>query len=152
MASRTAASVGMHISFVDAFDLVGDTDVKTEGMLRARFARAMDASPCVLFISHVEALARKSQSVETGQGEFKACRAVCVCGILVTSSLAESRLIAALHDCLAEANDHWQETGWPAVLVATTSEYDKLPSGLVSCFKTRISVEVRPHHNILGDV
>lgn len=64
----SAVSVGLDIVVIDAFDLIGDTDVKTEGLLRARFDRSTQAAPCVLVLNNVEALARKSQAVETGQG------------------------------------------------------------------------------------
>ena len=56
---------------IDCFDLVGETDVKTEGHLRARFDKAASCAPCVFLLTHVEALARKTQTVESGQGESR---------------------------------------------------------------------------------
>lgn len=53
---------------LDCYELLGDTDTKTEGNLAARFDRAASCTPCILLLKHIEALARKSQALETGQG------------------------------------------------------------------------------------
>jgi hypothetical protein len=60
---------------VNCFDVVGETDAKTEGVLRARFERAASSSPCILLLRHVEALGRKGQAQETGKGEHQSLRA-----------------------------------------------------------------------------
>lgn len=69
LARSAAAHAGFHVFELDCFDLIGETDTKTEGNLAARFERATQCTPCVLLLRHMEALARKSQTVETGQGE-----------------------------------------------------------------------------------
>lgn len=66
-----AATIALDVAVVNCFELIGENDVKTEGMLRARFDRAMDAAPCVLVLENVDALARKSQSMESGQGKLR---------------------------------------------------------------------------------
>lgn len=48
--------------------MVDDTDVKTEGILKARFEQAEEVSPSVLLLRNIDALARKSQKMETGKG------------------------------------------------------------------------------------
>lgn len=53
---------------LDCFDLLGETDIKTEGHLRSRIDKALSCSPCILLLRNIEALARKSQSLESGQG------------------------------------------------------------------------------------
>lgn len=58
---------------LDCYELLGDTDTKTEGNLAARFDRAASCTPCILLLRHIEALARKSQVLETGQGEYTRC-------------------------------------------------------------------------------
>jgi len=45
-----------------------ETDVKTEGVLKARFEQAAECCPSILLLQHVDALARSSQKMETGQG------------------------------------------------------------------------------------
>lgn len=59
-----------HTLQLDCFSLIGETDVKTEGNLAAKFDRAADSTPSILVLRHIEALARKSQSIETGQGRL----------------------------------------------------------------------------------
>lgn len=59
---------------LDCFELLGETDLKTEGHLRARIEKAVSCSPCMLFLRNIEALARKSQALETGQGELPRSR------------------------------------------------------------------------------
>jgi AAA+ superfamily predicted ATPase len=53
---------------VEAFDVLAESDAKTEGQLRAKFDRAIACTPCVLLLKDVDALARKNQAVEMGQG------------------------------------------------------------------------------------
>jgi peroxin-6 len=54
---------------LDCFDLLGETDLKTEGRIRALAVdKALACSPCVLMLRNIEALARKDRAMETGQG------------------------------------------------------------------------------------
>lgn len=57
---------------LDCFDLLGESEVKTEGHLRARIDKAVACAPCLLLLRNIEALARKSQALETGQGALSA--------------------------------------------------------------------------------
>lgn len=57
---------------LDCFDVLGETGFKTEGHLQARIERAVACVPCLLLLRNLEALTRKSQALETGQGAF--CR------------------------------------------------------------------------------
>ena len=45
-----------------------ETDVKTEGVLQARFEHAAECCPSVLLLQNIDALARSSQKMETGKG------------------------------------------------------------------------------------
>lgn len=73
MALRSAAAkVGMETMVMNCFDLLGESEVKTEALIRARVERAIESAPCLLVLTNVEALARKTQTVENGQGEFSA--------------------------------------------------------------------------------
>lgn len=55
---------------VNCFDLVGQTDAKTEGILRARFEQAAECTPCFLVLRHLDALAQTTVSGESGKGMF----------------------------------------------------------------------------------
>jgi peroxin-6 len=64
-----AEHVGVHVFEINAFDIVGETDAKTEVYLRAKFEKAMVMAPCAILLRGIEGLARKSAVVETGQGK-----------------------------------------------------------------------------------
>ena len=53
----------------ECFAVVGDTDAVTEGTLQAIAEKAVACAPSVLFLKHIEALARKSESLASGQGD-----------------------------------------------------------------------------------
>lgn len=66
---QVARDAGIGILELDCYDLIGDTDAKTEGRLRALAVdKALACAPVVLVLRNIEALARKSQAMETGQG------------------------------------------------------------------------------------
>ncbi|POW11224.1 hypothetical protein PSTT_05392 [Puccinia striiformis] len=67
MTKRAVEATGFNFLEFNCFDLLGETEVKTAGTLKARFDKALQAIPCVLFLRHLDGLARKSQSLETGQ-------------------------------------------------------------------------------------
>lgn len=58
---------------VDCYDVIGDTDAKTEGTLQARFERAASCSPCILLLKHIDAFAQSTQGLEPGKGEQIYC-------------------------------------------------------------------------------
>lgn len=54
---------------VNCYDLLGENDTKTEGLLRARFEQATSCSPCVLVMRHLEAFMQTTQPAEAGKGK-----------------------------------------------------------------------------------
>lgn len=111
-----AKSAGVQLVELDCFDVISDTDVRTEGILRARFSKAAECAPCIFLLRNIEALARKSQAVETGQ---------------------EPPLATALASCFEEL---WSVTGnMPVAVFGTTSDPDKCPSGVLGCFKHEVA-------------
>lgn len=54
-----AQRTGVHLVELDGYELVSDTDARTEGVLRARLERARACAPCLLVVRNVDALARK---------------------------------------------------------------------------------------------
>ena len=47
-----------------------------------------------------------------------------------------------LQDCLGELKEAWIRSGYPVVVLATSAEPEKIPQGVLSCFKHDISFEV----------
>ncbi|KAI1382080.1 peroxisomal biogenesis factor 6 [Hypoxylon crocopeplum] len=100
VATSACADIGLHTFTIDAYDIVnqsgaGGSDVKTEGLLKARADRAMSCGPqcCALLIRHIEAL-------------------------------TADRMVAAMKEVLHDAR----------VLIATTTEVDKVPDGIRGFF------------------
>ncbi|PWY98849.1 AAA-domain-containing protein [Testicularia cyperi] len=131
-----AKSAGVQLVEIDCFDLVSDTDARTEGILRARFQKASECAPCILLLRNIEALARKSQALETGQ---------------------EPALATALQSCFddlwkaesqtsASSNKSMDGSVAPAVkpmpvaVFGTTSDPDKCPTGVLGCFKHEVAI------------
>lgn len=51
-------------------------------------------------------------------------------------------IVTALRECIDGIQKNWKTTGYPLVVIGTTSASDSLPAGLVSCFKQEILFEV----------
>ncbi|GAA5959373.1 hypothetical protein JCM21900_000707 [Sporobolomyces salmonicolor] len=116
-----ARKAGVHVLELDAFDLIGDTDAKTEGRLRALAVdKALACAPCVLMLRNVEALARKSQTLETGQ---------------------EPPMTTILRDCFSTIRSGFTASGHPVIILGTTTDVDKLPTGVLGLFKEELAVE-----------
>ncbi|BGP19899.1 hypothetical protein JCM10213_008627 [Rhodosporidiobolus nylandii] len=116
-----AAKAGIGLLELDCFDLLSDTDLKTEGRIRALAVdKALACAPCVLLLRNIEALARKSQAMETGQ---------------------EPPMTTVLKECFETIREGWQTSGYPVVVVATTTDVEKVPTGVLGLFKEEIGIE-----------
>ncbi|KAJ9478835.1 Peroxisomal ATPase PEX6 [Pseudozyma hubeiensis] len=118
-----AKAAGVQLVELDCFDVISDTDVRTEGILRARFQKAAECAPCIFLLRNIEALARKSQALETGQ---------------------EPPLATALQNCFEELWNVTKQQGdgqasMPVAVFGTTSDPDKCPSGVLGCFKHEVT-------------
>ncbi|KAK7023801.1 peroxisomal biogenesis factor 6, partial [Favolaschia claudopus] len=115
-----AHSIGMHILEINCYDLIGETDIKTEGTLRARFEKLEQCSPCILLLRHIDGLAQTTQALEPGK---------------------ESVLTTVLRECIDNMHNTWRISGHPAMVFATTAEAERVPMGMLSCFKHEVAFE-----------
>ncbi|PKC72839.1 AAA-domain-containing protein [Rhizophagus irregularis] len=115
-----AESVGVHVFEVNCFDFAGETDAKTETSLRMRLDKAVTCSPCVFLLGHVDALAKKSAVLETGQ---------------------EPTISTILQDCFKQLITNFQNIGYPVLVVGTTGDIDKIPASVIGCFRHEIAFE-----------
>ncbi|KAF9107306.1 peroxisomal assembly protein [Mortierella sp. AM989] len=111
---------GIHLMEVNCFDIVSDTDAKTEIAVRAKFDKAVACGPCVLLLRHIDALARKSVALETGQ---------------------EPILSTVLKDCFTQLGDAFKTMGHPVTVIATTGDIDKVPTSVLGCFLHEIGFD-----------
>ncbi|KAI0373357.1 AAA-domain-containing protein [Pilatotrama ljubarskyi] len=119
-ASWVAQRLGIHLLEVDCYDVIGDTDAKTEGTLQARFERAASCSPCILLLKHIDAFAQSTQGQEPGK---------------------EPAVAEVLRDCIASLQPSWSLTGFPVLLFGTTDSHERVPSKILSCFKHEVVFE-----------
>ncbi|GAA5862060.1 hypothetical protein JCM3774_006155 [Rhodotorula dairenensis] len=118
---QVARHAGIGILELDCYDLVGDTDAKTEGRLRALAVdKALACAPVILVLRNIEALARKSQAMETGQ---------------------EPPMTTVLRECFQTLRDGWLSSQWPVIVAATTTDVEKVPTGVLGLFKEEIALE-----------
>ncbi|KAI9491641.1 P-loop containing nucleoside triphosphate hydrolase protein [Zychaea mexicana] len=115
-----AEDLGVHLFEFSVYDVVSETDAKTEVYLRAKFDKAAALTPCIVLIRSIEGLARKSAVVETGQ---------------------EPLLATVLQECIENVNAAHANTGYPVMVVSTTSDVDALPTSILGCFRHEVTVE-----------
>ncbi|TPX47190.1 hypothetical protein SeLEV6574_g02797 [Synchytrium endobioticum] len=120
LASAAADVLGIHIMIVSCFDLVGDSESKTEAALERVFDRAEVAVPCALVLRNVEALAKRSEVVETGQ---------------------EPKIASVLAACLKRAGRVLETQGFPLLVIGTASDPGKMPTPIRTAFRHEIQVE-----------
>ncbi|ORZ23089.1 P-loop containing nucleoside triphosphate hydrolase protein [Absidia repens] len=112
--------LGVHVFEFSVYDVVSDTDAKTELHLRAKFEKATSLAPCVVLIRGIEGLAKKSAVVETGQ---------------------EPLLATVLQECIKNVNAAHASSGYPVMVIATTSDVEQLPSSILGCFRHEVVIE-----------
>ncbi|KAG0164776.1 peroxisomal assembly protein [Apophysomyces sp. BC1015] len=117
---EVAEELGVHLFEFMAYDVVSETDAKTEVYLRAKFEKAAALSPCVVLLRGIEGLAKKSAVVETGQ---------------------EPLLATVLQECIHDVNAAHTTTGYPVMVIATASDIDSLPSSILGCFRHEVKIE-----------
>ncbi|KAI5124021.1 hypothetical protein M0805_003853 [Coniferiporia weirii] len=119
-AQLVSRRLGFHLLEASVYDIVGETEAKTEAQLREQFNLAKSCSPCILLLQDIDALAQTTQ-VDPGK---------------------ESMLIPLFRECTNELDMNWKHTGYPVVVIATTSNAEHLPGSLFSVFKHEITFEV----------
>ncbi|KAG9287545.1 hypothetical protein G9A89_019606 [Geosiphon pyriformis] len=115
-----AERLGVHVYEVNCFDFAGETDAKTEASLRTRIHNSMTYSPCVFLLRHIDALAKKSAVLETGQ---------------------EPTIAITLQDCFKLLVDSFSTVGHPVLVVATTGDIEKIPASVIGSFRHQIVFE-----------
>jgi peroxin-6 len=106
---------------VNCYDIISESDSKTEAYLRHRIDRANSYRPCLLLLRHIDAFAKKRDVLEQGQ---------------------DPSIRFVLSDCLAHAQEDAAGKEWPLIVVGTTSEREKCSEGVAGIFKHEIEIAV----------
>ncbi|KAF9268256.1 AAA-domain-containing protein [Marasmius fiardii PR-910] len=125
VASAVARLLGLHLLEVNCYDVIGENDTKTEALLQTRFENAASCAPCILLLRHLEAFAQSTQTPESGK---------------------EPVLVGALRECIETARQTWKKSGHPVMVCGTTSQPDRVPTTMLSCFKHEVTFEAPDEH------
>lgn len=106
---------------MNCYDILGENDVKTEATLQVRLEQAKSCTPCLLVMRHLEAFAQSTQAAEPGK---------------------EPAIVNVLRESLSNMQTSWRLSGYPVIVLGTTSESGRVPASLLSCFKQEIVLEV----------
>ena len=109
-------------------------------MLRVKFEQASTCTPCLLVLRHLEALTQTTQTVEGKKGIDRFMESYPF--HLPVFLRQDSQIVTALRECMDGIQTSWKTTGYPLIVVGTTSASGSLPVGLASCFKQEILFEV----------
>ncbi|KAG0147399.1 hypothetical protein CROQUDRAFT_106465 [Cronartium quercuum f. sp. fusiforme G11] len=112
--ARATAAAGFQLCEISAFSLLADSEPRTAAAIESTLERAHAAAPVVLLIRHVEALGRRSQTVEDGGREP-----------------ATVRVFANALKSLSEQ---------VVMVVGTTTDREKLSPALESLFKRSLEL------------
>ncbi|KAI8814768.1 AAA-domain-containing protein [Cladochytrium replicatum] len=132
MVTTLADALGITFYELNCYDIAGEgnDNTKMESLLRVRFEQAAEMSPCIILMRHIEALAKKSTVMETGQ---------------------EPTIVSTLADCFKSLGDEAPKQSsdnqsgssrrWPVMVVATARDLEKVPTSLQGIFRHLISRE-----------
>ncbi|KAJ1956987.1 peroxisomal assembly protein [Linderina pennispora] len=116
-----ASTLGVHLYELSSYDILGDTADKTAQALQLYFQNAMRYTPCILHLRQIEALAQNAAPGEE------------------SDDLPIARVLKACLDDLTRAH---RESGFPVLVVATSSMADKIPSALAAAFRHELELPV----------
>jgi len=64
------------------------------------------------------------------------------CDGLDNDSFAEPAIVSVLKEALDNIQNSWRLTGYPVIVLGTTSGSGHVPANLLSCFKQEVAFEV----------
>ncbi|TFK55323.1 AAA-domain-containing protein [Heliocybe sulcata] len=118
-AREAARCLGVHLLDINCFDILGESDIKTEGALRAQFDKAASCAPCIMVLKDIDAFSLSAQSEPE----------------------KDTPLSSALRECISEMHEKWRATGHPVLVYGTTGNADRVPTSLLACFKHEVDFE-----------
>ncbi|PIA19113.1 AAA-domain-containing protein [Coemansia reversa NRRL 1564] len=137
MVREIAEQLGLHLYELSCFDALSDTEDKTAQVLQMYFQNARRYAPCIFYLRSIEALAQASNT-QPGQ-----------------DSPDDLPIARVLKSCIAGVCQAHRDTGFPIVVVATSSYPDMIPTSLASAFRHEIELPVpdeRTRLALLGQI
>ncbi|KAJ3015604.1 peroxisomal assembly protein [Thoreauomyces humboldtii] len=114
--------LGVHFIEVNIYDVVSDTDAKTEAFLSVHFDKAAAMAPCVLVLRHIDALIKSGSGASPDQNG---------------GPIAAGMLSRGMHSIAESFRKH----GQMVFVAATTADIDKVPEEVQGLFRHQYQVE-----------
>ncbi|KAJ2888450.1 peroxisomal assembly protein [Coemansia asiatica] len=124
LVNQAAEQLGIHVYELSCYEMLAESEDKTAQILEVYFQNACRYTPCVLHLRSIEALAQASNAAP---GQENA------------DDLPISRVLQRCIQDLARAH---RGTGYPVVVIASTSQPDKVPASLAAAFRYEINIGV----------
>ncbi|KAJ2741923.1 peroxisomal assembly protein [Coemansia sp. BCRC 34301] len=119
-----ADQLGVHLYELNCYDILSESEDKAAQVLHLYFENASRYTPCVLHLRSIEALA---QTGNTQQGQENG---------------EDLPIARVLKKCIADISQAHRDTGFPVVVVASSSQPDKVPLSLAAVFHHEIELPV----------
>ncbi|KAJ2454953.1 peroxisomal assembly protein [Coemansia sp. RSA 2336] len=122
LVNDVAENLGAHLYELNCFDMLTETEDKTAQVLQMYFQNARRYTPCVLHLRSIDALAQATNNPQEAPDDLPIAR--------------------VLKACIANVGQAYQETGYPIIIIATSSQPDKIPVALETAFRHEIELPV----------
>ncbi|KAJ2868846.1 peroxisomal assembly protein [Coemansia aciculifera] len=119
-----AEQLGVHLYELNCYDILSESEDKAAQVLHVYFQNASRYTPCVLHLRSIEALA---QAASTQQNQ---------------DSAEDLPIARVLKKCIADISKAHRDTGFPIIVIASSSQPDKVPISLAAVFHHEIELPV----------
>ncbi|KAJ2801467.1 peroxisomal assembly protein, partial [Coemansia furcata] len=119
-----ADQLGVHLYELNCYDILSESEDKAAQVLHVYFQNASRYTPCVLHLRSIEALA---QAASTQQKQ---------------DSAEDLPIARVLKKCIADISKAHRDTGFPIIVIASSSQQDKVPTSLAAVFHHEIELPV----------
>ncbi|KAJ2901801.1 peroxisomal assembly protein, partial [Coemansia aciculifera] len=119
-----AEKLGVHLYELSCYDIISESEDKAAQVLHVYFENASRYTPCILHLRSIEALAQTAnaqQDQENGE---------------------DLPIARVLKKCISDIGQAHRDTGFPVIVVASSSQPDKVPMSLAAVFHHEIELPV----------
>eukprot|EP00833_Pecoramyces_ruminatium_P004196 jgi/Orpsp1_1/1178228/evm.model.c7180000064500.1 len=110
--------LGINVYEKNCFELLAESETKTENALRLECSKVISATPCIFLLNNIHALTKKNQQ-DMNQG---------------------SKLISVFNDIISQFSDSHKKFKLPCFIIATTDDIEKLSTNIQSLFRYQFKI------------
>ncbi|OUM57434.1 hypothetical protein PIROE2DRAFT_70074 [Piromyces sp. E2] len=113
--------LGINVYEKNCFELLAESETKTENALRLECNKVISATPCIFLLNNIHALTKKNQN-DLNQG---------------------SKLISVFNDIITQFSDSHKKFKLPCFIIALTDDIEKLSTNIQSLFRYQFKINVK---------